>query len=88
MQKYRCHARLYLFLPVFQHVLELRELLVLIPFDAFGFVSEAAGVILFQSLNGLFLLLLKILHFLVILTLLSLHGQKQHATDTSIILTR
>lgn len=73
----RSHALHYLFLAVLQHVLELGELLVLIRFDAFGFVSETAGVILFQSLNGLLLLLLKILHLLVILTLLSLHRQSQ-----------
>lgn len=71
------HAWPYLFLPVLQHVLELGELLVLISFDAFGLISEPAGVILFQSLNCLLLLLLKILHFLVILTLLSLHGQNR-----------
>lgn len=66
------HARTYLFFPVLQHVLELGQLLVLIGFDAFGLVTEPAGVILFQSLDGLLLLLFKILHFQVILTLLSL----------------
>lgn len=66
------HARTYLFFPVLQHVLELGQLLVLIAFDAFGLVTEPAGVILFQSLDGLLLLLFKILHFQVILTLLSL----------------
>lgn len=67
----------YLFLPVLQHVLELGELLVLIRFDAFGLVSEPAGVILLQALNGLLLLLFQVLHFLIILTLLSLHRQSQ-----------
>lgn len=66
------HAWTYLFFPVLQHVLELGQLLVLIRFDAFGLVTEPAGVILFQSLDGLLLLLFKILHFQVILTLLSL----------------
>lgn len=66
------HAWTYLFFPVLQHVLELGQLLVLIRFDAFGLVPEPAGVILFQSLDGLLLLLFKILHFQVILTLLSL----------------
>lgn len=74
------HAWPYLFLPILQHVLELGELLVLIRFDAFGFISEPAGVILFQSLNCLLLLLLKILHFLVILTLLSLTTEFTDAT--------
>lgn len=66
------HACTYLFFPVLQHVLELGQLLVLIRFDAFGLVSEPAGVILFQFLDGLLLLLFKILHFQVILTLLCL----------------
>lgn len=66
------HAWTYLFFPVLQHVLELGQLLVLIPFDALGLVTEPAGVILFQSLDGLLLLLFKILHLQVILTLLSL----------------
>lgn len=71
------HAWPYLLLAVLQHVLELGELLVLICFDTFCFVSEPTGVILLQSLNGLLLLLFKILHFLVILALLTLHGYNQ-----------
>ena len=73
----------YLFLPVLQHVLKLGELLVLICFDAFGLVSEAAGVILLQALDGLLLFLFQVLHFLIILTLLSLHKQS-HRTLTSV----
>lgn len=74
----KSHAWPYLLLAVLQHVLELGELLVLICFDTFCFVSEPTGVILLQSLNGLLLLLFKILHFLVILALLPLHGCDRH----------
>lgn len=57
---------------VFQHILVLGELFVLLRFDAFGFLPEAVGVILFQPLDGLLLLPFQVFHFLVVLALLAL----------------
>jgi hypothetical protein len=37
----------YLLLAVFQHILELGQLLLLLSFDALGFVSQAVSVLLF-----------------------------------------
>lgn len=61
-----------LLLVVFQHILVLRELFVLLRFDAFGFLPQAVGVILFQPLDGLLLLPFQVFHFLVVLALLAL----------------
>lgn len=73
LQKPRtAQSKTYLLLPVLQHVLELGQLLVLVGLDALGLVSEAAGVVLLQPLDGLLLLLLHVLHLLVVLTLLRL----------------
>lgn len=73
----------YLFLLVLQHVLELGQLFVLIPFNAFGFIAQPAGVILLQALDGLLLLLLQALHFLVVLALLGLNtgGSRCNESD-------
>lgn len=57
---------------VFQHVLVLGELLVLLGLDALGLVPEPVGVLLLQPLDGLLLLPLQVLHFLVVLALLAL----------------
>lgn len=67
-----CVSAANLLLVVFQHILVLRELFVLLCFDAFGFLPEAVGVILFQPLDGLFLLPFQVFHFLVVLALLAL----------------
>lgn len=64
--------RAHLLLAVFEHVLVLGQLLVLLGFDAFGFVPEPVGVFLLQPLDGLLLLPLQVLHLLVVLTLLTL----------------
>lgn len=64
----------HLFLAVLQHVLVLGELFVLLGFDAFGLVPQPGGVLLLQPLDGLLLLPLQVLHFLVILALLALGG--------------
>lgn len=67
----------YLFFAVLQHILELGELLVLLCFDPLGLISQPVGVVLLQTLYGLFLLFLKVLHLLVILTFLSLCGESE-----------
>ena len=68
----------YLLLAVLEHVLELGELLVLLGLDAFCLVPQPVGMVLLQPLDGLLLFLLQILHFLVVLTLLTL---KEHTWD-------
>lgn len=68
----RCACGANLFLMVLQRVLVLRELFVLLRFDAFGFLPQAVGVLLFQPLYALFLLPFQVFHFLVILALLAL----------------
>ena len=62
----------YLFPAVLQHVLELGQLLVLLALDALGLLAQAAGVLLLQTLDGLLLLPLQVLHLLVVLPLLTL----------------
>ena len=67
----------YLLLAVLEHVLELGQLLVLVGLDALGLVPQAVGVILLQALDGLLLFLLQVLHLQVVLTLLTLHGERR-----------
>lgn len=71
---------------VFQHILVLRELFVLLCFDAFGFLPEAVGVILFQPLDGLFLLPFQVFHFLVVLALLALVLTDNYSSDTRAVM--
>lgn len=66
-----------LFLAVLQHVLVLGEFFLLLAFDAFGLVSEPAGVLLLQPLNRLLLLPLQVLHLLVVLSLLTLEDRRE-----------
>lgn len=70
-----------LFLAVLQHVLVLGEFFLLLAFDAFGLVSEPAGVLLLQPLNRLLLLPLQVLHLLVVLSLLTLEDRRERVTS-------
>lgn len=70
-----------LFLAVLQHVLVLGEFFLLLAFDAFGLVSEPAGVLLLQPLNRLLLLPLQVLHLLVVLSLLTLEDRREPVTS-------
>lgn len=73
----------YLFLAVLQHVLKLGQLLVLLAFDPLGLIAEMIGVLLFKSLDGLFLLPLHILHLCIVLTLLHLRDEKKEQASVT-----
>ena len=61
---------------VLQGVLLLGQLLVLVALDAARLVPQTSGVLLLQTLDGLLLLPLQVLHLLVVLPLLTLPGPR------------